>query len=637
MLFKNEKIQQQFDLNGYVVVPFLNESEVKTLRDFFFEKHPSIPDGFYSSSFNADETHKQSVNQKIESVLGENVAAHFNSIKKLGSCFLNKQPGAQSEMPIHQDWTVVDEPNFDSITIWIPLQDVNETNGAIQVIDGSHRFHNALRSPSLQDPFKNVQSELRKDLKLLPMKAGEAFIFSQALLHASPANLSTEPRISVTYGLIDEKAQLMFYHHEAGKVEQYFVDENFFQQYNTQIGQRPNFGSLQKTFDYQQHFVSANEYQKMKQNFQHYKAEQMYKMIPIFKEESKQQFFEKEGYAVFPLLNESEVADLKAYYENLNLKDEKGFGFHVSMDNSDKDMCRKIREKVWGVALPRLGEHLKDFKPFVSSYVVKEINPKGVVPAHQDWSFVDREEEGYSSITCWIALVDTNLDNGGMGVIRGSHKFMQNHRPSPSPQCPVPLSEHMFSVFPYLHTVDVKAGEVLMFDNRTFHASPPNTSNGLRLAAGVGVTQKDAQLVHYYLKPDGTFKTMLRYNVDEDFYLKYENATLARMYDEGKVIEGYGEPTEVPYEFTKYTTDELIELIKAAGNEYNVPMTEKLAKLFGYLNAEQKKEEAKQEVVEAPQPIEVQEEWKWVDDRNFFAKYTPLNIAREIKKRLVGA
>jgi ectoine hydroxylase-related dioxygenase (phytanoyl-CoA dioxygenase family) len=637
MLFKNEKLQQQFNLNGYVVVPFLNEAEVKALRDFFFEKHPSIPDGFYSSSFNTDEAHKQSVNQKIEAVLGKNVAAHFNSIKKLGGCFLNKQPGAQSEMPIHQDWTVVNEPNFDSITIWIPLQDVNETNGAIQVIDGSHRFHNALRSPSLQDPFKNVQSELRKDLKLLPMNAGEAFIFSHALLHASPPNLSNEPRIAVTYGLIDAQAQLMFYHHEAGKVEQYFVDENFFQQYNTQIGQRPNFGSLQKTFDYQQHFVSSDEYQKMKQNFQYHNAKQMYKMIPIFKDENKQQFFEKEGYAVFPLLNESEVADLKAYYENLNLKDEKGFGFHVSMDNSNKDLCREIRAKVWGVALPRLGEHLKDFKPFVSSFVVKEINPKGVVPAHQDWSFVDREEEGFSSITCWIALVDTNMDNGGMGVIRGSHKFMQNHRPSPSPQCPVPLSEHMFSIFPYLTTVDVKAGEVLMFDNRTFHASPPNTSNFLRLAAGVGVTQKDAQLVHYYLKPDGTFKTMLRYNVDEDFYLKYENSTLAKMYDEGKVIEGYGEPIEVPYEFTKYTTEELIELIKAAGNEYNIPMTEKLAKLFGYLNAEQKKEEAKQEVVETPQPTEVQEEWKWVDDRNFFAKYTPLNIAREIKKRLVGA
>jgi hypothetical protein len=374
----------------------------------------------------------------------------------------------------------------------------------------------------------------------------------------------------------------------------------------------------------------------MKQKYLQCKAESMYKMIPIFKDDSLQQFFENEGYAVFPLLNESEVADLKAYYESLQLKDEKGFGFHVSMDNGDKDMCRRTREKIWGVALPRLGEHLKDFKPFVASYVVKEVNPKGVVPAHQDWSFVDREEEGYSSITCWIALVDTNLDNGGMGVIRGSHKFMQNHRPSPSPQCPVPLSEHMFSIFPYLHTVDVKAGEVLMFDNRTFHASPPNTSNFVRLAAGVGVTQKDARLVHYYMKPDGTFKTMLRYNVDEDFYLKYENSTLSKMFDDNKVIEGYGEPEEVPYSFTNYTTDELIEIIKHAGNTYNIPMTEKLAKLFGYSGEENKQTEPVKEEP-APEPVQSTQNSVWHDDRPFFEKYTPLNIAREIKKRLVGA
>jgi len=358
--------------------------------------------------------------------------------------------------------------------------------------------------------------------------------------------------------------------------------------------------------------------------------------IASIKDAEKQTFFEKEGFAVFPVLNADEVADLKSYYESLNLKDEKGFGFHVSMDQTDKEMCRRVREKIWGVALPRLEEHLKDFKPFVSSFVVKEPNPKGVVPAHQDWSFVDGEEDGYSSVTCWIALVDTNLENGGMGVIRGSHRFMQNKRPSPSPQAPVPLSNHMFSIFPYLHTLDVKAGEVLMFDNRTFHASPPNTTDFVRLAVGVGVTQKDAQLVHYYMKPDGQFKTMLRYNVDPDFYLRYENSTLAQMFDRGELIEGYGEPVEVPYEFTDYTSEELVAIIKDAGNTYNVPMCEKLAAIFGNINGPQQ-EEKKVE----PEPVILAETATsdnnvWVDDRGFFEKYSPKNIVTEVKKRLAG-
>lgn len=636
LVFNDATLQQKFAMDGYVVVPFLSEEKVAHLNAHY-RSHVNTGDaGFYSSSFETDAAKRQQVSSTIEESIKAEVEAMFKDYRSLGACYLTKNPGPQSEMPIHQDWTMVNEPEYDSMTIWIALQDTTETNGAIQVIPGSHRFSSALRSPSLEDPFSEVQAELRADLQLLPMKAGEAFIFSQALLHASPANLSSVPRIAATQGLVHENANLCFCHQaSAGEVEKYAVGTDFFQTYNTQIGQAPKNATLEHTFAYQQHFVTAAEYRTAKHFYLTQRATTMYKMIPIFKDADKQAFFEREGYAVFPLLGPGEVLELKSYYETLPLKDEKGFGFHVSMDNADKNLCREIRSKVWEVALPRLEEHLKDFKPFVASYVLKESNPKGVVPAHQDWSFVDREEDGYTSITCWIALVDTNLENGGMGVIRGSHKFMDNKRPSPSPQTPVPLSNHMFSIFPYLHTVDVKAGEVLMFDNRTFHASPPNTTDFVRLAAGVGVTQKDAQLVHYYTKPDGTFKTMLRYNVDEDFYLKYENSTLAKMYDEKKLIEGYGEPVEVPYSFPDYSADELIAMIKAAGNEYNIPMTEKLAKLFGY-SGEKKTEEAPQQVPIEEVKQEVSEAQAWVDNRSFFEKYTPLNIVRELKKKIVG-
>ncbi|MCF8256216.1 MAG: phytanoyl-CoA dioxygenase family protein [Flavobacteriales bacterium] len=637
MLFQSPVLNSRFALDGYVTVPFLSEAEVAALRAVFHETLPTVPAGFHSSSFSTDTEEKQRVNDRVEEVFGPKVSGLFNPIRKLGSCFLSKSPGPQGEMPIHQDWTMVDETRFCSVTIWCALQDTDEANGAVQVIAGSHRFSDALRSPTLPDPFRDIHAEMRPDLRTVPLKAGEAIIFNQALLHASPPNTSAEPRIAVTYGLIAEEAGLLFYHrNEEGQVEQFAVPDHFFQEYNTQIGQRPSIGTKTDTFAYTPKAVTLGEYQRAMHNYQTQQAMMSYKMIPLFRDAEKQIFFEKEGFAVFPLLNADEVTDLKSYYESLNLTDVKGYGFHVSMDQADKELCRRVREKIWGVALPRMEEHLKDFKPFVSSFVVKEPNPKGVVPAHQDWSFVDREEDGFCSITCWIALVDTDLENGGLGVIRGSHRFMRNKRPSPSPQTPVPLSDHMFSIFPYLHTLNVKAGELLMFDNRTFHASPPNTTDFVRLAAGVGITQKDAQLVHYYMKPDGQFKTMLRYNVDPDFFLKYENASLSKMYDRGELIEGYGKPVEVPYEFTDYTSEELVAIIKAAGNEYNVPMCEKLAATFGNINAAQQEQPiAKQEPMPETAP-EPEKEWVWVDDRNFFEKYSPKNIVTEVKRRLVG-
>jgi hypothetical protein len=361
------------------------------------------------------------------------------------------------------------------------------------------------------------------------------------------------------------------------------------------------------------------------------------KLKPIFKNIEHQAFFEKEGYLILPVLKENEVAELANYYQSLQLKDEKGFGFHVSMDQTDKDLCAQIRTKICDSIIPRMDEYLENYKAFVASFVVKESNPKGVVPAHQDWSFVDREDKGYYSITCWTALVDTQLDNGCMGVIKGSNTFMQNYRPSPSPQTPVPLSQHMFSIFPYLKTVEMKAGETLFFDNRTFHASPPNTTSQVRLAAGIGITQKDANLVHYYLKPDGNKNTMLKYNVDEDFFLKYDNSKLSKMYENGEIITDYEVAEEVEYLCEDFTSEDLIERIKQAGNEYNIPMCEKLAVLFNYDMSGNKKEIETEQIAEVKKNhVEDQKEEKWIDNRSFFETYTPMNILREIKFRLTG-
>ncbi|HNO48886.1 MAG TPA: phytanoyl-CoA dioxygenase family protein, partial [Chitinophagales bacterium] len=205
--------------------------------------------------------------------------------------------------------------------------------------------------------------------------------------------------------------------------------------------------------------------------------------------------------------------------------------------------------------------------------------PKGVVPPHQDWSFVE-DENRHCSVTCWIALVDTDMENGCLGVIKGSNKFFNSVRPSPSPQVPSPLAKHMFSMFPYFQLLPMKAGEALIFDNRTFHASPPNITNNARLAIGLSFTQKNAELRHYYLKP-GTKDRLLKYKVDPIFFMKYDNGTLSKMYDAGKLIEGYELMEEIPYKWQDLSKKEMKDMILSAGNQHNKELTQHMTKLFG--------------------------------------------------------
>ena len=620
-IFTDNKLQQQFDRDGYVVVPFLNEEQVKGLSALFYDMHKEVPGNFYSSTFNASPEFKQRINEQAEKAFGPQADAIFTGIKKLGSSYLCKAPGQYSKMPVHQDWTVVDESKFESVTIWVPLVDTNEKNGAIRVLPGSHKFTNTLRTPNLVSEYANLSDEIWNEMEPLPMKAGEAFIFNHALLHASSPNTTNKERLAITYGIVSSEAQLMLYHlNEKKSLEKYLMPDDMFQRYYN-IGERPMFGEKVDEFSYTVKPISS-----LKLHFLITKAKRGRKMKTLFKDPAVQEFFEREGYVKLPLLNDDEVKTLLDYYKSLALKDEAGFGFHISMDVQDKSLLPEILEKIYEVALPKLSAHF-------------EKNPLGVVPVHQDWSFVDHVEV-YCSVTCWSPLVDVNLDNGALGIMRGSHNFLASYRPSPSPQVPSPIAEHMFTIFPYLQLVEMKAGEVMIFDNRTFHGSPPNASDSARIAFGIGFTQKDAPLTHYYLKPDGKKDTVYKYKVDESFFMKYNNPGLSKMYDKGELIEGYEVMAEVPYVLPKFTADELVELIKENGNEFNVPMCEKLAALFSYHADGTRKQEAaaqqaEQKAVETT-PAPPVEKWEWKDDRTFLQKYTPLNIARELKKRLVA-
>ena len=87
---------------------------------------------------------------------------------------------------MHQDMTLVDEDYFSGINIWCPMVDLNETNGAIEILPKSHRFYKTYRGSSIPDIYDNVKDEVRGLMEPCYLKAGEAIIFDQSIIHNSP-------------------------------------------------------------------------------------------------------------------------------------------------------------------------------------------------------------------------------------------------------------------------------------------------------------------------------------------------------------------------------------------------------------------------------------------------------------------
>jgi ectoine hydroxylase-related dioxygenase (phytanoyl-CoA dioxygenase family) len=84
---------------------------------------------------------------------------HMYDAQVFTASYVVKEPNPLSVVPVHQDWSFVDdEGEYCSTTCWIPLMDVNEENGALGIVTGSNNYYDVIRaSPSPQTPHMRWQ------------------------------------------------------------------------------------------------------------------------------------------------------------------------------------------------------------------------------------------------------------------------------------------------------------------------------------------------------------------------------------------------------------------------------------------------------------------------------------------------
>ncbi len=299
----------------------------------------------------------------------------------------------------------------------------------------------------------------------------------------------------------------------------------------------------------------------------------------LFKSSQVQADFDRDGFVLMDFLDAAQVAELCAHYGALDHSHRTPNGFHVSLDNHDRDFKRSVMDTLQASVRAKVDEVFDRAKIFVASYVVKEPGPRGIVPPHQDWTFVD--ESRFVSCTVWIALARTTIDNGALGVIAGSHRLFDHTRASPSPQCPTPIGELMFQIFPYLAIKEMQPGQALIFNNRTLHGSPPNLSEQPRVAVGIGITHEEAELVHHYLVPGSESPQIECYQVTSDFFHEYSNGSLGALYDAGERPSGHACVSRAPFIRKPADGTMLAEQFLRAGNRYDAALAERMARLFG--------------------------------------------------------
>lgn len=258
--------------DGYAVFPFLNKEEIEELKSFFYEHNKDLPKGFYATAHNPDIDFRNKMNDKINTVFKRANSETFENFQAQGGTFMVKTKGKEGHLIPHQDWSIVDEEKYRSFNVWIPLVDVNETNGTIQVLENSHKLVKAFRGPNTPSAFDEVYEASWEKMIPLEMKAGQAMIYDHRLLHGSTENLSDEDRLVIVYGIIPEGAEMRYFYVENDKISEYECNEDFFLKGNPFAGpnglkklkEHPNY--IPKV-QFEKEILPLTFWQKIKQQF----------------------------------------------------------------------------------------------------------------------------------------------------------------------------------------------------------------------------------------------------------------------------------------------------------------------------------------------------------------------------------
>ncbi|GJM34288.1 MAG: SnoK [Saprospiraceae bacterium] len=231
-------LKQSFEENGFIFFPhFLNEEEITSVKeklaDFIQNKVPEMPSEMvYYEDKSAPNTLKQLqrlfefddfFHQMMFDSRFEKLASILLNDKVVGKNiqYFNKPAKIGQETPAHQDgYYFMLEPN-EAVTMWMALEDVDEENGCVRYVRGSHkkgiRAHG--RTNVLGFSQGIVDFGTPEDLKnevFFPTKAGDLLVHHSLTIHRADGNKSANrSRKAMGFIYYGEKAREDKAAHEA--------------------------------------------------------------------------------------------------------------------------------------------------------------------------------------------------------------------------------------------------------------------------------------------------------------------------------------------------------------------------------------------------------------------------------------
>jgi ectoine hydroxylase-related dioxygenase (phytanoyl-CoA dioxygenase family) len=214
-IFNDPTIEKEFNRKGFVILDMFTKEEFQQLKALYDEIKgvdgtvDTNKNTYELSFFEKDIERKKYKSDKVYAFLKPYIDSALDDYNPILINLFSKEKG-KGEVPIHQNWTFVDEDRYSSVSFWVPLQDVNRENGTLEVVPGSHKTISKFRGPSIPWVFDELNDKLVDEYMVpLNLKEGQIAILDDGIIHYSSINKTEAPRKAIQAIVKPSNAELI--------------------------------------------------------------------------------------------------------------------------------------------------------------------------------------------------------------------------------------------------------------------------------------------------------------------------------------------------------------------------------------------------------------------------------------------
>ncbi|MFD0205759.1 MULTISPECIES: phytanoyl-CoA dioxygenase family protein [Saccharothrix] len=218
--------------NGYITLPeLLPRPKFDALKEHFERKLASLPGGMRPEDMDVphftdptlfDWLMDPGVLDLVEQLVGPDIAV-------FSAHFFCKPAGDGKSVPWHDDayyWRETIIPSSEAVTVWLALDEVDEENGCMHVIPGTHvpgarQYRPTRNADNVFDEELDPESVDAARAVPIRLRPNECSIHSATLVHGSEANSSDRRRCGFTMRYISTAVR--FNHEDVGDRHQIFL------------------------------------------------------------------------------------------------------------------------------------------------------------------------------------------------------------------------------------------------------------------------------------------------------------------------------------------------------------------------------------------------------------------------------